>query len=93
MMAAVQKFADMPTKTLEKRVALIHQIRAVDCLAGEDLDRLKLRLQCLETIRHLEPGEPTPIKKLRERARLLERASAAPVAPVHELDEDGESLP
>jgi hypothetical protein len=92
-MAAAQKLADIPTKTLEKRVALIQQIRAIDYLADEDLDRLKLRLQCLETIHRLEPDGPTPIKKLRERARLLERANddAPRLALVHDADgNDGE---
>jgi hypothetical protein len=72
-MAATERFANIPTKILERRLALIQQILAVDYLADEDCERLKQRLQCLETIRRFEPGEPTPIKKLRERARLLER--------------------
>lgn len=89
-MAATERFANIPTKSLEKRVALIQQIRAIDYLADEDLNRLQHRLDCLKTIRRFEPGEPTPIKKLRERARLLERAEAAtPVlALVHDADDN-----
>ena len=89
MMAAAQKLANIPTKTLEKRVALIQQIRSIDYLADEDLNRLQLRLQYLETIHRLEPDGPTPIKKLRERARLLERADQATptLALVHDADD------
>jgi len=80
-MMKLEKYAGFPSKTLEKRVGLLQQIRAADAMLGladQSLERLKERIACIETINLLEPnGEHTPIKKLRERARLLERATPA----------------
>src|SRR4030088_432572 len=60
--------------TSTKRVGLLQQIRAYgSAFADESLDRLKERIACIETINRLKPnGEHASIKKLRERARLLE---------------------
>jgi predicted RNase H-like nuclease (RuvC/YqgF family) len=88
----LEKLADVPIKTLEKRVGLLQQIRAYPAFAGESLERLKDRITCIQTINRLEPnGEHAPIKKLRERARLLERVAASErVAAEPGLDDDDE---
>jgi len=60
--------------------------------ADESLERLKDRIACIETINRLEPnGEHAPIKKLRERARLLERATPHLVVVETALDEDADA--
>jgi hypothetical protein len=98
-MTKLEKHAGIPMKTLEKRVGLLQQISAYGAaFADETLERLKERIACIQTINRLEPnGEHASIKKLRERARLLERAT--PPAPAARLvadngdliDEDGEA--
>jgi predicted RNase H-like nuclease (RuvC/YqgF family) len=88
-MMNLENQADVPLKTLEKRVGLLQQIRSHDPgFADESLERLKERIACIETIKRLEPnGEHTSIKKLRERARLLERAAPRGVTVEVALDE------
>jgi len=92
-MMKLEKHADVPLKTLEKRVGLLQQIRAYGpAFADESLERLKDRIACIETINRLEPnGEHAPIKKLRERARLLERATPHLVVVETALDEDADA--
>ena len=92
-MMKLEKHADVPLKTLEKRVGLLQQIRAYPAFADESLERLKDRIACIETINRLEPnGEHAPIKKLRERARLLERATPHLVVVETALDEDADTF-
>jgi predicted RNase H-like nuclease (RuvC/YqgF family) len=92
-MMELEKYADVPLKTLEKRVGLLQQIRAYGpAFANETLERLNQRIACIETINRLEPnGEHAPIKKLRERARLLERATPHLVVVEGALDEDADA--
>jgi hypothetical protein len=86
-MAKLEDGAATPLKSLEKRVAVLQQVTALtnglNHRLGFDaksvsLEALKERVTLIETINRLEPGEvATPIKKLRERARLLERIETA----------------
>jgi hypothetical protein len=78
--------AKAPLKTLEKRAAVLQQIVTLSSnlenRLGWDVKRttveaLKERVELIETIKRLEPGEAAPIKTLRERARLLERIELA----------------
>jgi hypothetical protein len=91
-MMNLENQADVPLKTLEKRVGLLQQIRSHGAgFADESLERLKERIACIETISRLEPnGEHTSIKKLRERARLLERAAPRGLTVEVALVEDDE---
>jgi predicted RNase H-like nuclease (RuvC/YqgF family) len=84
-MMQLERHANQPIKVLEKRVALLQQIRNFGPrFEDEDLKHLEERIRCTETINRLEPnGEHASLKTLRERARLLERT-----AP---LDEDAEA--
>jgi hypothetical protein len=76
-------------KTLEKRVAVLKEIgtltAGLNYTLGFDtkslsLEALRERATLIETIKRLEPGETAPIKKLRERARLLKRIEDAEMA-------------
>lgn len=91
-MMKLEKHADVPLKTLEKRVGLLQQIRPTRH-SDESLERLKDRIACIETINRLEPnGEHAPIRKLRERARLLERATPHLVVVETAVDEDADTF-
>src|SRR5258708_23538680 len=74
-MMKLEKHADAPIKTLEKRIALLQQIRNFGPVFNdESLERLKDRIRCIETINRLEPnGEHASLKTLRERAKLLDQ--------------------
>jgi hypothetical protein len=95
-MAALEAGADVPLKTLEKRVAVLQQIKDASTFINNRLGWdvkgytepvLKERVDLIETINRLEPGEAQPIKKLRQRAKLLERIEQA-----EPEDIDGEAL-
>ncbi|HEY1363891.1 MAG TPA: hypothetical protein VGF60_16750 [Xanthobacteraceae bacterium] len=80
-MQRLQTDYSVPLKQLEKRLALLNQIRALSAgteLAEMSTDQLNQRIACIETIRRLEPeGQRVSIKSLRERARLLQRVEQA----------------
>jgi predicted RNase H-like nuclease (RuvC/YqgF family) len=65
-MMKLEKHADFPIKTLEKRIGLLQQIRSADAMLGladQSLERLKERIACIETINRLEPnGEHTRLR-------------------------------
>src|SRR5258708_5599306 len=76
-MMQLERHANQPIKALEKRVALLKQVRSFGPrFEDESLKHLEERIRCIETINRLDPnGEHASIKTLRERARLLERTA------------------